>query len=279
MRKDELLSWPEESGEPSGALGEALALARKEDASAAQVARLATALAPLYGLSITSAAHGASAANGALGAEAGAAVSATAGVSATTASGAASMKVVLALLATAALGTTGLMSWRAPSAPPGPPPRGASGMDAAPATASPRPAVHAAPPRAGSGAAVAPGAERSAVSPAAAAEPRRAPSTEGSTKPIAKRRAHADPPVEAQLLKEAHAALASDAARALRLADQHRARFPRGALAAERELLAVRALQQQGRADEAQKRIARARRELPRSAPVQRAAERLGALR
>jgi hypothetical protein len=279
MSKDtELLSWPDEAGEPSGALGEALALARKDDVSAAQVARLAATLAPLYGLSIVSAAQASSAVNAAASASAsssaasaGAGASAAAGAAAGAAGGTASIKVITAVLAIGALGTAGLMSMRAPSSAPPTVQHGASAEVArlAPAQAVPLPSAE--PPRAPQ--ANRPASEAAAPGPVGVA--RAADAAPAGTK----RRSHENAPVEAQLLTEAHRALASDAARALRLADEHRARFPRGALAAERELLAVRALERLDLHEQAQKRIARARRELPSSAPVQRAAERLGAVK
>jgi len=268
-------SWPGVDGEPSSPLAQALTVAREDDVNAAQVARLAAALAPIYGAAIASSAHAASSASaasvGQAGTAAGASASATAGASA-----AASVKIATAVLATVALGTVGLMALGAPAARPRPdaakPPVAAevSTLDAAPPQALP--VVEPTMPddqtaaRATSEAANDQAAALQAE--ARAARVQRAPA----------QRPEANAPVEAQLLTEAHAALTSDATRALRLADEHRARFPRGALAAERELLAVRALEQQGRAAEARRRIARARRELPRSAPVQRAAERLGTL-
>jgi hypothetical protein len=258
-------------------LGEALALARKDDASAAQVARLAATLAPLYGLSIVSAAQASSAVNAAASAStsaasagAGAAASASVGASAGTV---ASVKVIAAVLAVGALGTAGLLSMRAPSAAPTPAPPHSASAEVAP-SAPPAP-VQAVPlPSAES--LHAPQASRPA-SEVVAPEPARVARAANIAPTGSKRRSHENAPVEAQLLTEAHGALASDASRALRLADEHRARFPRGALAAERELLAVRALERLDQNEQARKRIARARRELPSSAPVQRAAERLGA--
>lgn len=284
-------SWPDVEDEPSSSLARALAVAREDDVNAAQVARLALALAPVYGASIVaSSAHAASTASAASVGQAGA----TAGASATAGLGtAASMKIASAVLATVALGAAGLMTLRAPAAtrhadaPRQPaaaqertveaaPPQQALPLEPTPATPDKRVAADRAgeaaaePPAADSPAADSPAADSPAAGQTATAAPR-APRARAE-------QPKANPPVEAQLLTEAHAALVSDATRALRLADEHRARFPHGALAAERELLAVRALEQQGRAEEAKRRIARARRELPRSAPVQRAAERLGAL-
>jgi hypothetical protein len=55
-------------------------------------------------------------------------------------------------------------------------------------------------------------------------------------------------------LEQARAALDADPARALDLTDEHRATFPRAVLAAERELIAVRALLSLGRDGEASRR-------------------------
>lgn len=61
---------------------------------------------------------------------------------------------------------------------------------------------------------------------------------------------------EAQLLQRAHDALQSGPARALELTREHAARFPSGVLAQEREVVAIEALVQLGRADEARTRAA-----------------------
>jgi hypothetical protein len=62
------------------------------------------------------------------------------------------------------------------------------------------------------------------------------------------------PPSEAELLEQARAALKSDPARALQWANEHAARFPRGVLVQEREVLAIQALRQLGRTAEADRR-------------------------
>lgn len=95
--------------------------------------------------------------------------------------------------------------------------------------------------------------------PAAVAEPPApapaAPSSEGAAdppdnvqpKPVAQ-------PSEATLLRRAQAALHRDPARALALTQEHRRRFPKGALAQEREVIAIEALSRLGRSGEAAKR-------------------------
>jgi len=65
------------------------------------------------------------------------------------------------------------------------------------------------------------------------------------------------PPVqlsEAELLEQARAALKSNPAVALVRANEHAARFPRGVLVQEREVLAIQALRKLGRAAEADRR-------------------------
>jgi hypothetical protein len=61
---------------------------------------------------------------------------------------------------------------------------------------------------------------------------------------------------EAALLERARAALGGDPAGALALAEQHRRRFPHGALVQEREVIAIDALKRLGRADAASVRAA-----------------------
>lgn len=70
-----------------------------------------------------------------------------------------------------------------------------------------------------------------------------------------------EPPFDegAELLQRARTSLGTDPAQTLALAEQHRARFPRGILALERELVAIDALVALGRRDEA---LARGRRAL-----------------
>jgi hypothetical protein len=97
-------------------------------------------------------------------------------------------------------------------------------------SASPAPAANEAPPPA----AVVPdlsGAAKSAARPA----------------PVA-------PLSEAELLEQARRALKSDPSRALARANEHRGRFPGGALVQEREVIAIKALRQLGRTAEADSR-------------------------
>jgi hypothetical protein len=58
------------------------------------------------------------------------------------------------------------------------------------------------------------------------------------------------------LLEQARRALASSPATALSLTNQDAARFPRGALAQEREVIAIEALRRLGRGAEADRRAA-----------------------
>jgi hypothetical protein len=72
----------------------------------------------------------------------------------------------------------------------------------------------------------------------------------------AEERADAPAPVsEASLLLEARKALKSDPASALRLANEHQARFARGRLTPEREVLAIEALRKLGHKLEADERL------------------------
>ena len=71
---------------------------------------------------------------------------------------------------------------------------------------------------------------------------------------------------EMDLLREARASLPVDPGEALAFAEQHRARFPRGALTQEREILAITALVKLGRKSEATDRAARFRSAYPGSA-------------
>lgn len=75
---------------------------------------------------------------------------------------------------------------------------------------------------------------------------------------------------EVRLLQGAREAMGGDPAGALRLAEQHRTRFPRGTLAQEREVIAIDALVHQGRTVEAQERAERFRARYPRSSHLDR---------
>lgn len=70
---------------------------------------------------------------------------------------------------------------------------------------------------------------------------------------------------EAQLLNQAHRALASDPNKALAIAREHAKRYPQGQLAAERELILVQALVKLGRGREAEARGRELRKTAPKS--------------
>jgi hypothetical protein len=72
-------------------------------------------------------------------------------------------------------------------------------------------------------------------------------------------------PSEAALLFRAHNALADDPSLALRILGEHRARYPRGRLVPERELLAIEALRSLGRSAEADRRVQRFKENFPNS--------------
>lgn len=61
-------------------------------------------------------------------------------------------------------------------------------------------------------------------------------------------------PSEVALLDQARGSLATNPARALALTEEHRRRFPKGALSQEREVIAIEALKKLGRGTEAKKR-------------------------
>lgn len=112
-----------------------------------------------------------------------------------------------------------------PAEPPAPPPR-------APEPETPRPAANIPPPMPPSSTQGAPPGGPTEAAPAAAE-------------------------TETSLLQRAQEALASRPAEALALTDAHRARFPGGVLAQEREVIAVSALLSLGRGDEARARADR----------------------
>lgn len=72
----------------------------------------------------------------------------------------------------------------------------------------------------------------------------------------ARRRATGDAVAETTLLEQARAALRGRPATALELTHRHRARFPEGALAEEREVIAIEALERLGRKQAARARAA-----------------------
>lgn len=81
--------------------------------------------------------------------------------------------------------------------------------------------------------------------------------TQPSAKPVAAPSASADakPSVKAEMAQYAEIRAASgDPARALALANEGHAKFPRGVFWQEREIIAIQALQRLGRADEAKRR-------------------------
>jgi hypothetical protein len=79
-------------------------------------------------------------------------------------------------------------------------------------------------------------------------------------------RFESDPEAELALIREAQDALRTSPARALALTDEHRRRFGDGALAQEREVVAIDALVRLGRRAEARARAAELHRRWPRSA-------------
>jgi hypothetical protein len=70
---------------------------------------------------------------------------------------------------------------------------------------------------------------------------------------------------EAKLLNQAHAVMATDPQKALAIAGEHAKRYPRGQLAAERELILVQALVKLGRVREAEARGRALRKSTPSS--------------
>jgi hypothetical protein len=72
--------------------------------------------------------------------------------------------------------------------------------------------------------------------------------------PVPSKPPHAAAPSEADLLEQARVAMRSDPARALARANEHRQRFPGGALIQEREVIAIKALRALGRTSEADAR-------------------------
>ncbi|HJL18957.1 MAG TPA: hypothetical protein RMH99_25065, partial [Sandaracinaceae bacterium LLY-WYZ-13_1] len=79
-----------------------------------------------------------------------------------------------------------------------------------------------------------------------------------------------DPAAEAALVRRAQAALATEPARALSLAAEHRRRFGEGTLGQEREVVAIDALSRLGRDVEARRRAAAFRARWPGSAHLRR---------
>jgi cell division protein FtsN len=229
---------------------EALELAKRDEVTPEQVRRLALALAPVYGAAIATGTASASASSAS--AAAGASGTSVAGTAGSAAASVIATKAIVATLTVAAIGVASFGVLR--SATPVPQRE----------LHSPRVAPMTAPARNAEPSAIEPGLEPPTGAPAPAVlEP-------SMTRPARALAPRKDTPVEAQLLTQAHAALRDEPARALRIANEHRARFPHGALAQERELLAIRALEHMGRAREAAARRARALRELPGSVALER---------
>jgi hypothetical protein len=115
------------------------------------------------------------------------------------------------------------------------------------------------PPEVASPVASAPIAEAPAAAPAhevARAAP--APSTESAPPAAEPSKPRAEPPArgpsEAELLRQAQASVKKDPKRALALIQEHKRRFPNGALSQEREVIAIDALQQLGEHEQVKKR-------------------------
>lgn len=97
------------------------------------------------------------------------------------------------------------------------------------------------------------------AAPSASPEPSAAPARAPSSGPLAAATSSAEPPAdllaeEVALLDRARGALGSAPAEALRLTEEHAARYPRGKLGVERELVAIDALRRLGRAAESRSR-------------------------
>jgi len=154
---------------------------------------------------------------------------------------------------------------------------GAAGMGVlAWVLASPRPAPSPAPSATVVASRPAPSVEprpaEPAVAPpvAASPEPSGPASSRAEVSPGAERPVVA-PPVrpaetEAEFLERARGALGQSPSAALSLANQHRARYPSGVLAEEREVIAIEALKRLGRSAEAERRIEAFSRRYPGSA-------------
>jgi hypothetical protein len=262
-------------------LRDALEAGRAESPSPAQLAGLATKLGILGAIGGAGAA-GAAGAGGAAGASGAGAAGAAKAAGSIGAAGAAkaaggvatvgaatkaavgtgaALKIVAAVATTTALVVGGAVAVQKTTAPPAPPSAG-YGLQASAARGSLP--MQAAPPATSSeqGAQLAEPVDNVTA-------PAKPTSTAAAT-------AHAAPlaPLEGEdevrHLNEAHAALRSDPARALSLANQHAQRAPRGTLAQEREVIAIEALVKLGRATEARQRAARFEAAYPQSAQLRR---------
>jgi hypothetical protein len=99
------------------------------------------------------------------------------------------------------------------------------------------------------------------------AQPRQAAPNADDAAPLA---AAAPVPSEARLLFEARKALSSDAQLALHFLNEHEARYPKGELVPEREVLAIEALRSLGRSAEASARLHRFESQYPDSLHLRR---------
>ncbi len=122
----------------------------------------------------------------------------------------------------------------------------------------------------GTRAAAPPTADVARVDPATRAAPRKSsapsPADSSPTPSGAVLGPVASPPSELELLKKARSALTVDPAQSLALAEQCAAAYPQGALAQEREFIAISALARVGRVSEARSRAERFRSRYPHSA-------------
>lgn len=168
------------------------------------------------------------------------------------------LAVILALLGGGALFLS-LKGSPLPAVPPPPPPEPAESAVAAPVEQP-----FGAPP-ASAASAVAIEAPAPSVSATPRAAPRTTASAAGAPGMTASSAAE-EGESEIRLLQRAQDALGSSPARALQIANEHIARFPRGVLAQEREVIAISALTALGRTSEARARAARFLAAYPRSA-------------
>ncbi len=205
-------------------LRDLLSNAREDVPSESQLKRVATRLGPLLGGAAIGSAVGAGAASGS-----GATAGATGGV-------ALGVKVGAALLAAGLVGGGALWyASRGHTPPPAPP--------ASPVAAS-APAAHPA------------NKAKSAVDDKAQALPESASAVPAKPSAAAKTTdsTHKPAPSEASLLQAAQSALKTDPHRALALVDEHRRLYPNGALAQEREVIAIEALSRLGRTEQAREK-------------------------
>jgi hypothetical protein len=250
--------WLDPGSAASARVREVLREARADVGTDEEVARLEAALLPLIGAPL--AGSGAAASSGATsgGAASGGAASGAAKVASVSAA-------KLALGAGVAVVAASAAVWfGSPSRAPQAPAPASSAVVSAPSPAAPNIAA----PNAAATETASAGpteSEPSAPSVPVPAEPE----PKAAQSPRSSQAAGAQAPSslsEADLLGQAQAALTGDPARALRLADQHRARFPGGVLGQEREVIAIEALVRLGRTTAARDRAARFQKVFPSSA-------------